>query len=377
MKPKTRLILLLSLIVLFLIITPYLVLYSLGYRIDIKNAKIVATGGIYTRVQPNSVQITIDKSIKNTTGIFSNSIFVQNLLPGNHSVLIKKEGYYDYQKSLQVQEKEVTKLENVTLFSKNIQFEALANTTQFALLNKKPVERFIIVSSNLYYFDNAPENAQLTIVQKNTPIVKNILAFKDSGNSITWLGTDGFLKKSNSDGSNTENINKSQLKVSSKTIYTIEIFSQNIFLKAGSKLLIFNDSSKSFEDFYGLVKDIKVSPDGQKVIYYNDNEIFIYHLQKLPAGETNNALLEKSSTKISDVYWLNNDYIIFSEGNQVVISEIDYRGNINKITLPEKIPLINETYIDSKNPDIFFDQQNKKLYILIDNNLLSSDKILP
>jgi len=378
MTAKTRLVLLLGLIILFLIVAPYLVLSSLGYRIDFENFKIVATGGIYIRALPQPVQVVIDGEATDSTGIFSNSVFFQNLLPGEHKVLIKKEGYYEYEKNLPVKEKEVTKLENVTLFNKNIPFELLEDTEQFSLLKQKLLERFIVINNTLYYYDASPENAQLTAVQKNTPILRNIVAFKVSGNDIIWLGLDGFLKRSSIDGKSTENISEAALKINTKLKYTIEMFSGNIFLKEGSKLLLFDQETKSFQDFYTIVENLKLSPDVQKVIYYNDNEIFVYYFNEnqLLSGE-NKILLQKSNVKITNLYWLNNDYIIFSTTNGIFISEIDTRGNINTISLPETLSLTNGETIDIARPEIFFNQANRELYILTQDQLIFSDSILP
>src|SRR3989344_6870961 len=252
MTLKTRLILLFSLVVLFLIITPYLVFYSLGYRIDFEHRKIVITGGIYVRVLPQPAEIIVDNKTADTTGIFSNSVFVQNLLPKEHIVLIKKEGYYDYQKSLLIKEKEVTKLENVILFSKTIPFEVLEDTTQFSLLKKKPIERFVIKNTNLYYSDSE-ENSQITVEQKKTPILNNILAFKVSDGKIMWFGLDGFLKSSGLDGITTENLSQNALKADPKKTYRLEIFSQNILLKEGNNLLLFDQETKSFKNLHSPV----------------------------------------------------------------------------------------------------------------------------
>ena len=54
----------------------------------------------------------------NKTSRFDNSVFVQNMLPGPHQILVKKDGYYDYQKNLEVIENQVAKLEHVILFKK-------------------------------------------------------------------------------------------------------------------------------------------------------------------------------------------------------------------------------------------------------------------
>src|SRR5438552_405292 len=110
MTKKVRIIILTICIVLFFIATPYMVLYSLGYRIDFKHLKLMGTGGIYVKAQPESVAIAIDSARHDKTGVLFTSIFKQNLLPGKHIVTIQKDGYYDYQKTLEVKKNEVTKL---------------------------------------------------------------------------------------------------------------------------------------------------------------------------------------------------------------------------------------------------------------------------
>lgn len=376
MTLKTRLIVLLVMVALFLIAAPYLVFYSLGYRVDFEAKKIVATGGIYVRAQPSGVNISIDEKASDITSIFSNSVFVQNLLPKEHSVFINKEGYYDYQKKLAVKEKEVTKLENVILFSKNILFEIVEDKTQFLLLKQIPIERFVIKNGDLYYSDSK-ENSQIPAEQKKLPVLKKVKSFRASGNEIIWLGQDGFLKKSDLGGKNTEQISQTALKISSKKLYRIEAFSQNIFLKEADDLLLFERETKSFKKLYGPVRDLKISPDNQKVAYFNDGEIFVYYLDAPPAGLENKTLLQKSSERINNIYWLNNDYIIFNAEGKIFISEIDSRGNINSISLPQTLSLADGENIMIEKPDIFFNPQDKKLYILTQNQLIFSDKILP
>lgn len=372
MKSRTRLLILLILVVLFFTVAPYLVLYSLGYRIDFENRKIVATGGIYLRILPSGVSVLVDGRPSNTTGVFSNAVFIQNLLPKEHAVLVTKNAHYDYQKNISVKEKEVTKLENIILFSKNIPFELMADRAQFTLLKVRPPEKFVIKASNLYYAD-VLENAELTMDQKATPILKGIVAFKISDNDILWMGIDGFLKRSDLDGKNIQKISQFTLKINIKNPYRLEVLLGQIFLKEGDTLLLFNQETKSFTVFSNAVKDFKTSGDGQKIIYFNDKQILISLLNNLDEK----ILLANSPEKITEFYWLNNDYIIYSTINKIIISEIDYRGNVNSVTLPQTVNLTSSATATVEKPEIFFDQQNRRLYILTKSQLISSDKILP
>ena len=92
----------------------------MGYRVDFINMEVLATGGIYVRSYPQANQIIIDSKIEGKPGMFLNAFFVQDLLPKNHTVLVKKTGYFDYQKNILVAENQVTKIENILLIKQNI-----------------------------------------------------------------------------------------------------------------------------------------------------------------------------------------------------------------------------------------------------------------
>ena len=356
MKKKTRVTILLVCIACFLVLAPILVLYSMGYRFDVEKMKITATGGIYVRTYPVAEKIIIDSKTIDKPGIFSNSIFQQSLLPNSHSVLIQKTGYYDYSKSLVVKENQVTKLENVLLFKKDMQFDTIKDTTQSPFISK---DKYIIKTNNLYSVD-----------QKTTAVLKNLVAFYVDGNNITWLGTDGFLYKLDMSSSttvvqkNAAKITTSAIKINKKGLYKIVSGGQNMFVVADGSLLKLNTQTNILEKFADSAKDAKISSDNKNIIYYNDNDIYIASLEDATIPHFK---LNSSANKIGNCIWLNNDYIIFTAGNKIVISEIDYRDNINKITLPDSLNLVS--------PEISFNQQEGKFYILSQKILLASEKI--
>lgn len=355
MTKRTRFIILALCVILFFIVAPYIIIYSLGYRIDFEQKKIVITGGIYVKALPQGADVIVDSKISNRTSLLSPSVFVQNLLPKQHSILIKKDGYFDYKKSLEVKEKEVTRLERVILFKEKITFEILTDKTNSPFSKKDPQQLFIIRNNNLY--KNSPG--------ETVAILKKLMAFEVSGNNIIWMGLDGFLYSSSQDGKTTDQLSQTPLKINKDSSYKLTIISQNIFLRENNMLLLFNQKTKTFESFYNLVKDLKMSPDGQKILYYNDNEILYSYLN---SDNPEKIFLNRFSEKIKDCFWLNDNYLIFDLGEKIVISEIDNRGNINMITLPQTLSLTDK---------ISFNQEDKKLYILTKNSLLSSEKLIP
>ncbi len=307
MAKGARLIILTSCAILFFTVTPYIIGYSLGYRIDFEQKKIMATGGIYLRAWPSPADVYINSKLAGKTNVITNSVFTQNLLPKNHLVLIKKDGYFDYQKTLLVKKKEVTKLEHILLVKKDINFEALADKTQSPFAKQ---ERFSIKNNNLY--DNSSGKAVL--------LIKNIVVFDTDQNNIYWVSKDNLLYKSDFLG---------------------------------------KEKTKVFDSFYSPIKNIKISPNGQKILFNNDYEILFAYLNS-PISEK--IFLNRFSEKIGDCFWLNNDYVIFTLAGKIKISEIDNRNEINMAELPDSI-LINGKTTDIKNAKIYFDAQNKTLYI--------------
>ncbi|MDO8486155.1 MAG: PEGA domain-containing protein [Candidatus Staskawiczbacteria bacterium] len=364
MTKKIRSLILVICVIMFLIVAPYIVIYSLGYRIDFEQKKLVLTGGIYVKALPQGVDVIIDSKISNKTNLLSPTVFIQNLLPKQHQIEIKKDGYYDYKKTLEIKEKEVIKLDRIVLFKKDIPFEILTDKTNSPFTQKDQEQPFIIKNGNLY------SNS----LEKSTLVLKNVIAFDSSSGNITWLGSDGFLYNSTQDGKTTNKLSQKPIKIIKKNAYKFTIISQNIFLKENNNLLLFNKKTGSFDTFYNLVKDFKVSPDGQKILYYNDNEILYSYLN---SDNPEKIFLNRFSEKIGDCFWINDDYLIFNLGEKIVISETDNRDIINIIILPQTLSLVGNNSISVKNAKIFLNQQDKKLYILTGDTLLSSEKLIP
>ncbi|MBI2610301.1 hypothetical protein HYW53_04020 [Candidatus Giovannonibacteria bacterium] len=91
----------------FFALTPFVILYSLGYRID-SNFQLYSTGGIYISSSLTGSEIYINSELKRTTNFFQSGIFVQDLSPGIYEVMIRKEGYNIWKKNLKVASQFVT-----------------------------------------------------------------------------------------------------------------------------------------------------------------------------------------------------------------------------------------------------------------------------
>ena len=122
MDKRIKRLLILVFAIIFLIGGPLAIFYSQGYRFDFETKKIVKSGAFYFRTQPESCEIYLDGKLKKKTDFLFGNAFVKNLLPKKYNIRIEKEGYFPWEKTLEVKEEFVTEAKNIILFSKNLNF---------------------------------------------------------------------------------------------------------------------------------------------------------------------------------------------------------------------------------------------------------------
>lgn len=123
MTKKRRTLLFLACLFSFLVIAPIIVLYSQGYRLDLKNQTITKTGAFYVKALPKSSDVLINGKLRAKTDFFFGSNLIENLVPGAYLMEIKKEGYIPWQKTLKIKAMMTTEAKNVILFPQNLNFQ--------------------------------------------------------------------------------------------------------------------------------------------------------------------------------------------------------------------------------------------------------------
>jgi len=416
MTKKTRTILFLICLFLFLLIAPSAIFYSQGYRFDFDSKKITQTGGLFLKVFPKSAEIYLDGKLKKKTDFFFGSILIENLLPKKYKIEIKKEGYFAWEKNLEIKEKEVIEAKNVILFPENPNFIILTkgvkkfwlppDQKKIILLeegeagwalkiydlekkvkshliseddvysagadllnlefseNSKEISLEIGMKEQLKYFslelDKVP--SVLTEIEPLLPPLKDIITYQTFNGQLYYLGNFGNLFRDE------KKLTEKVFPVKPETEYELKIFQNFIFLREGQTLYLLLPESKSFEKFFENLNSLKISPDLKKLVYFSNYEIWILFLKDSdpPAihRKGDRVFFVRLSEKIDNVFWLNSDYLIFNAGNKIKIAEIDDRDRINIVDFAEV-----------KEPEIFFNKSNKKLYLLSDENLYRSEAL--
>jgi len=423
MERKTRTILFLIFTLLFFLVSPLIIFYSLGYRLDFENKKIAKTGGLFLKIFPKQTQVYLDnKSIKKTDFIFG-SVLIENLLPKNYMVRAEKKGYFPWEKFLEIKEGEVTEAKEVILFPKNPEFEILLTEVknfwispdgrkiisqktegdgwslkfydperkiEIGLINEKEINQKGATLMNLDFSRDLNEiNLEVEIEEKlkifsillneTPPFLRekeleklpfDVIAFQKTESNIYYLDNFGFVFKTDISLREILRLNREAFSIKDGMEYKLIIFGDWVFLKEGNCLYYLNFEFNSFEKLFGEISNLKISPDNKNLVVFSDSEIWVVFLEeksdqpRKKAGEK--IFITRLSEKIEDVFWIGPNYLVFNSGNKIKICEIDDRDKINIYDFGK-----------FEAQKIFWNELNKKLYVLIGEELFTSEKLLP
>ena len=458
MNRKTKIILFSALILLFLLAAPLAVFYSQGYRYDFENKKIVQVGGLFLNISPSSVKVCVDQKMVKKTNFLLNSVLIQNLLPREYRLEVKKDGYFNWEKNLTIEKQQVIEAKNITLIPENPEFNVLFQGAEDIWLlpnNKKIVSKengeqgwslklfdlgkevkshlvkeeeisryeselldlelspdskrillklglkeqikhFIIdlnrPTTSLISLDFLPPTAeavsfnpqnslkvfflekeklcQADLTTRQTSLLsEEILIYQTSGKNIYYFDQTGHLFSSDLTLNTQKKLSSIPFILETETGRSLEILNNNIFLEEGETTYYFDFFSKSFVELAKSVNFLKLSPDNKKIVYAKNHELWVFFLediQEQPVRQKETSLfLTRFSEKIGQVFWLNSHYLIFNNGDNIKVTEIDDRDKINIYDLAKFQEL-----------KFLFNSNDKKLYILSKGILYQSEEII-
>lgn len=126
-----RRLLYLSFFLIFFVLAPVFIAYSLGYRYRIDTNAVEKNGAFYIKSFPRGAEIYIDKKFtKHKT-----PDQITEIRPGKYSVDVKKSGYLTWQKDLTVYPGETTFAQDIVLFLADIKKQSLGEGADSAVLN--------------------------------------------------------------------------------------------------------------------------------------------------------------------------------------------------------------------------------------------------
>lgn len=357
MKLKTRRILLVSCIILFLIIFPLVVLNSFGYGYDPIDKKLVRTGIIYITANPqDNIKIYVDgkeeKERLSVKGIFKKDYVLFNLMPHNYDIRVTKDGYSQWEKRLSVS-------------------PGLNTYARPLLLPINPVNNILFEGKDIFSWSASEDFKKIAYLKK----INNKITFSvyDTKNKITsTIALNEIDPEFDKSMPQTGDL---------KASFYWDTNSEKIILEIGSKISRFValNTSNNTITYLG-----KINPDAKIIngAWVQNNNIFIYQTDKKELYHVNMAQDPGTASKISDnvsgftvnnnnIYYLDaiNLYLYsFSSDNPADKRQISNEPLLKPDTNQENPPIQDAEIFISDASDIAIINSNKDLFIVKQND---------
>ena len=368
MTLRSRRIIYLSFILIFVIITPIVILYTAGYRYNFQKHKIQKTGILILRSEPTGATIYLNGELRKET----TPARIANLLPDDYTIRVEKENFFPWQKTLPVQSNLTTFAEDVLLFEKNLPGQVVeTNSELFSLSPNK---------QNIVYLNSADAGDEVWLLNLKTSEKKLLYQVSEKTNSVTdfeWgndsqkilitLAFDKPAKMKKYILLNTQTDEVTIYQKLSDFYFTFKGVSPSL---ADASILPDLSLSVSSSGMIALLdkttRDLSIldqsgngvfetkadkvawSPDGKKLLYLTDFEIWVYD-----SSTSEQTLISRYGQEIKKLDWINGNYIVILLGNTVKTIELDPRDqrNVADIFTLEKI---DNFFIDGSKQQIYF-----------------------
>lgn len=312
MTKRSRTVLFILLLLVFLCIGPAIIMYSQGYRFDLNKIKFLETGGIYVKTNPGDADVSLDNKYQNRTSGFSRDLLIQNLLPKNHKIKIEKEGYYSWEKTLAVEEKKVSEAKYVILFPTDIPFSSIGSDIKsFYPFPDNNKLLLLTVSNELFFYDSEKKETKKLFNNKQTPYNISDIVFSPTGKTAlikTSTGLHYLLTP----------------EAKTPSISLIKAFSsktRNIFFDPANESIFFYQSNNLIYKYNTLTQASPVLFKKEKVDAFVLSNDYIYSLEKGEVIRTNLSNISETLSKEPFTINQNNSYQLVSMENELFLIE--------------------------------------------------------
>ncbi len=276
MTKKTKRVLFYSAVVIFALLSYVMILYAQGYKYSFSEWKFFRTGSIFIKSNEDA-KVYINNKFLNSTSFFGNSYTIGGLLPGQYTVRLQKDNFSSWQKKVSVEKGLVNDYSKILLLPKSGDEAAALKQEITDLLSPAPKPTLI-------------------------PSVKS--APKPSSSKTPTPSPSSIL-------------------------------TQPFYLKNG--VLFKNMENGEVERLAYLVVGFTLSPDGQKLSWWNSNELWIMWLSDTDYQPYHKAgdkdLITRFSINIKNAAWFrDSDHVVVDSAGYKVV-EIDKRGGLNIILI--------------------------------------------
>lgn len=333
MTLRTRRCIFYSFILIFIVVGVSVIFYSQGWRLvanckiaELQNCKIEfqKTGAVFIETSPKGAEIKINgKIFKDKSGLLQSGTFIDNFLPKNYKIEIKKDGYLAWQKNLSVKSGMVAETGKIILIPEKISPQPVSTSKNAAVFWEKG-NKFVFSNGNALYYPGQGEPAKL------------------KGNSFIAWSEDGskFITKDTAiliyyfyDANNiskTTNLNSTFNNLSKTSISEI-IFhpadSNKLVIKAKNGALYILDLNRLTIETVTQKITVSFAVKNPNILYVSGSEIRSFNLLLKTDDLRFKLSKELTEQKISEIYSNGNAiFVLFQNGGLYIFNQQNPTG---------------------------------------------------
>jgi hypothetical protein len=364
MNIKIRRVIMFGFIGLFIITAPILILYSAGYRYDLKKRSLIQTGSLFLEAKDlKKADIYLENQLYPKQ--LNEKLFIYNLLPGEYQIKLTKDGHYNWEKRLKINS-------NLTTFAKEIVLFRQTNPQKISQLDITDFQIDPYYQKIVTVIDQA-SNQEIYTINLNSQASE--LIYRSSGqnqiNNIAWApsGKKILIQKTNNKNLiiNTENlkdiIDLNQISKISLTNINWDYFSDDTLWGYNQNTIYkISLSLKKAEKYFSPTNNDLIAPN----FWVDNNTIYYFKIQKDSQDLYRHNLTLKTEEAIYSAQKNYNFSFIKSPDDYLTLLDTDKQ----KLIVINKTPLTPEISLNQKNFQEFnaksaqweFEEKNQLLY---------------
>lgn len=290
-------------VALFVLLATAVMFYSKGFRFDIQTLSITKTGAIEIESTPRAVNIYLNEEpYKNESNLIQKGTLISGVLPARYRLVLKKEGFYDYEKNIDVRENNVVRVLNALLTPTSLTISTSSvRATGTLIADFDPAGRVIIAnestfSHTVFALDSnaTPTNINTTIAPFFKQKIEKVLFYPKEINKFLVKTTKGIYR----------------VDIKTKEATPIATSSIVFFKKSGDNLLVVAHQPKPIQKKGVKATTTPALADTLSVIDLTLNTV----------GST--VVLPLTTATIKDVSFSNNRLALLFDNGDVYIQEI-------------------------------------------------------
>ncbi len=352
-----RRILFYSLVLVFMLTTPVIIGYALGFAIDPDTNEVERTGGIFIKSKTPRLTIFLNGALAKETSLLSGSALLMDISAGTHLVRLEKAEYTPWSKRTEVAPLRVAEFRNVLLFP-HPNTRALATST--------PDERALMPSSvppaSGFRIDR---NQNLIERATGKIIAPHVNSFGEIDGEVFFVDKNGFFARRAESGV-IETLGHPGFYLSEKPVRFLKSPADEIIIiDPVGGLYLFDGASVA--PLEGGVKDVAFDTDGEKILFFHEKTIEV-----LWRAENSYQPFQKKDTRENMEFdapvlyarWYHRDdaHIIVLTRDGVYITELDGRGGRNTAPLIEG--RVDEIFTTPDLPEAIFIKKGKTWFTM-------------